>query len=158
MSVDGNPEYTKHHFKTHARTITETDIVNFVNLVGLHEPFFIDMEFIKENMEGRNKERFAPGPFMLSLGMGLVSTQMMSIIEKVLEGHEVGKFAGMTGVESKIMGSLFVNDTVHVEGHGVIQKITSKGFTVVNIEHHLINQHGQELLEFTETVLYRAPE
>ena len=28
---------------SHRRTITETDIVNFVNLVGLHEPPFIDM-------------------------------------------------------------------------------------------------------------------
>lgn len=28
-----------HHFKTHRRTITETDIVTFVNVVGLHEPF-----------------------------------------------------------------------------------------------------------------------
>lgn len=27
---------------SHRRTLTETDIVNFVNLVGLHEPPFID--------------------------------------------------------------------------------------------------------------------
>ena len=31
-------------YLTHARTITETEIVTFVNLVGFFEPFFIDME------------------------------------------------------------------------------------------------------------------
>lgn len=47
-------------FKTHNRTITETDIVTFVNVVGLHEPFFIDMEYIRANMAGKHRNRFAP--------------------------------------------------------------------------------------------------
>lgn len=31
-------------FETKARTVTEADIVNFVNLFGFHEPLFMDME------------------------------------------------------------------------------------------------------------------
>lgn len=58
-----NTERTEElRFKTHCRTITETDIVTFVNVVGLHEPFFIDMEYIREKMTGSHRSRFAPGP------------------------------------------------------------------------------------------------
>ncbi len=73
-----------HHFKTHRRTITETDIVTFVNVVGLHEPFFIDMEYIRENMTGSHRSRFAPGPMVISLGMGLLATYVSGIIKQVL--------------------------------------------------------------------------
>jgi len=149
--------FKPYQFRTHARTITETDIVSFVNLIGLHEPFFIDMEFIKESMQGRNRERFAPGVMLISLGQGLVSTQMMSIVDHLIDGHSVGKFAGMTGIDSKIKGSVFVDDTVHVEGEARITRVTSKGMTVMNIVHHLINQQGEEVCEFTETVLFYAP-
>lgn len=152
------PIFKPYAFRTHRRTLTETDIVNFVNLTALHEPFFIDMEFIKENMEGANRQRFAPGPLLISLGMGLVSTQMMDIVDQVMAGHPVGKFAGMTNVDSIIKNSAFVGDTLHVEGEAVIRKVTSKGFTVMAIVHHLINQRGEEVMEFTETVLFRAPE
>lgn len=151
------PSYEPYQFKSHARTITETDIVNFVNLVGLHEPYFIDMEFINDNMEGANKSRFAPGPLLISLGMGLVSTQMMAIVDRVLGDHPVGKFAGMTNVDAQIKGSVFVGDTIHVEGEGVIKAVTRSGFTVVNLLHKVMNQHDDLVLEFTETVLFRAP-
>lgn len=156
IEVEPNSQFKAYAFSTHARTITETDIVNFVNLVGLHEPFFIDMPFIKNNMQGRNRERFAPGAMLISLGQGLVSTQMMSIVDEVMAEHKVGKFAGMTGIESKIKGSVFVGDTVYVEGEARIRRVTSKGMTVMDILHHLINQDGEEVCEFTETVLFHA--
>jgi acyl dehydratase len=34
-------------YRTLARTVSETDIVNFVNLCGFVEPLFIDMEYVK---------------------------------------------------------------------------------------------------------------
>lgn len=150
-------EFKPYAFRTHARTITETDIVNFVSLIGLHEPFFIDMEFIKENMQGRNRERFAPGAMLISLGQGLVSTQMMSIVDRVTEGHSVGPFAGMTGIESSIKGSVFVGDTIHVVCEAGITRVTSKGMTVLDIVHKLVNQAGDVVCEFTELVLFHAP-
>ena len=33
-------------FTTRGRTITETDVVNYVNLVGYTESLFLDMEFL----------------------------------------------------------------------------------------------------------------
>ena len=64
---------------SHRRTITETDIVNFVNLIGLHEPAFIDMEWVKKEMPGIHNKRFAPAPFLISLGMGLVATSISEL-------------------------------------------------------------------------------
>ncbi len=150
-------DFKSYAFCTHARTITETDIVNFVNLISLHEPFFIDMEFIDKNMQGRNREFFAPGVMLISLAQGLVSTRMMSIVDHVMEGHSVGDFAGMTGINSNMTGSVFVGDTIHVEGEARITRVTSKGMTVMEIVHHLVNQCGENVCEFTETVLFHAP-
>ena len=148
------PVAAEYKFRTHARTVTETDIVNFVNQTGLHEPFFIDMEFIKANMRGRNRERFAPGTMLVALGQGLVSTQMMSIVDEVMKDNPVGDFAGMTGITARIKGSVFVNDTIHVEGKAWVSRVTSKGMTVMDILHRVINQDGDEVCEFTETVLF----
>ena len=36
-------DYKPYHFKSHGGIIMETNIVNFGNLVGLHEVYFIDM-------------------------------------------------------------------------------------------------------------------
>uniref|UniRef100_UPI001952ACEF hypothetical protein n=1 Tax=Klebsiella variicola TaxID=244366 RepID=UPI001952ACEF len=42
-------------FKTVGRTITETDIVNFVNCTGMTEVLFTDLEFVKaqSDIKGR---------------------------------------------------------------------------------------------------------
>jgi acyl dehydratase len=40
--------------RTLGRTVSETDIVNFVNLCGFTEPLFMDMEYVKrESVFGR---------------------------------------------------------------------------------------------------------
>ena len=141
-------------FKTHCRTITETDIVTFVNVVGLHEPFFIDMEYIRENMTGSHRSRFAPGPMVISLGMGLLATYVSGIIKQVLEGREVGPFGGMTGVQARLRGALFPGDTIHVEGEARLLPVTSRGYTLMELQHLVINQRGETLVDFTETITF----
>ncbi|SMP76625.1 hypothetical protein [Noviherbaspirillum suwonense] len=89
-------------FKMHRRTITETDVVSFLNAAGLHEPFFIDMDCIQTNMTEPHRSRFAPGPMIISLGMGLLATYVAGIIERTLEGHAVGPFGGMTGLQARL--------------------------------------------------------
>lgn len=154
MSDTTAVEYPAHKFKTHRRTITETDIVNFVNLTAFHEPYFIDMEFIKENMTGEHRNRFAPGPMILSYSMGLVSPILMKVVDQALEGHKVGKFAGMTGLQVRIHNAVFPGDTLHVEGEAKIKAVTSKGFTILDLYHLAFNQKGEKVIEFTETVLF----
>jgi acyl dehydratase len=141
-------------FKTHNRTITETDIVTFVNDVGLHEPFFIDMEYIKTHMSGKHRNRFAPGPMIISVGMGLLAPTVAGIIDKVLEGREHGPFGGMTGVDARVKAALFPGDTVHVEGEAWLRPPSSRGYTLMDLRHRVINQHGEVLVEFTETITF----
>lgn len=141
-------------FKTHRRTVTETDIVTFVNVVGLHEPFFIDMEYIRENMTGSHRSRFAPGPMIISLGMGLLATYVPDIIKQVLEGREVGPFGGMTGLQARLRGALFPGDTIHVEGEARLLPKTSRGYTLMELQHLVINQRGETLVDFTETLTF----
>ena len=143
-----------HHFKTHRRTISETDIVTFVNVVGLHEPFFIDMEYIRENMTGSHRSRFAPGPMVISLGMGLLATYVAGIIKSTLKGHEVGPFGGMTGVQARLRGALFPGDTIHVEGEARLLPATSRGYTLMELQHLVINQRGETIADFTETITF----
>lgn len=157
MSEQAAPIFPIHRFKTHRRTITETDIVNFVNLVAMHEPFFIDMEFIKENMSGAHQSRFAPGPMIISYAIGLVSPILLTMIAKVLEGHEVGPFAGMTGIDAQLKGGVFPGDTLHVELEAGIKSVSSRGYTAIDIRHIVKNQHNEVVADFVEHVLYRPP-
>ena len=72
---------TIYKLTSHRRTLSETDIVHFVNLIGLHEPPFIDMEYVKNEMPGLHNKRFAPAPMLISLGMGLVAAKIMEVLE-----------------------------------------------------------------------------
>src|SRR5438552_18411288 len=57
-------------YKTLGRTMSETDIVNFVNLGGFTEPLFMHMEYVKkESVFGR---RAAPGVMTFAFSEGLV--------------------------------------------------------------------------------------
>ena len=57
-------------FRTLGRTVSETDIVNFVNLCGFTEPLFMDMEYVAR--ESVFKRRAAPGPPTFALAAGQV--------------------------------------------------------------------------------------
>lgn len=147
-------DYPIHRFTTHRRTVTETDIVNFVNLTGMHAPYFIDMEFLKDNMSGEHRNRFMPGPMIISYAMGLVAPILMSAIAKVLEEHEVGPFAGMTGFEAQMKAGAFPGDTLHVELEAMIKAKTSRGYTLIDMRHVAKNQRGEILADFTEHALF----
>lgn len=147
----------KHPFKTARRTITETDIVNFVNLVGLHEPIFMDMEFIREHMADSHVQRFAPAPLIISIGMGLFAPQIEGVLQRVLDGHVVGPIGGMVGVQARVHGPVFPGDTLKVEGEAWIQRKSGHGHTLVDLRHRVINQSGVVVMDFTETVMYMPP-
>lgn len=151
-------QYPIHSFTTARRTITETDIVNFVNLVGLHEPIFVDMEYINTHMPESHRKRFAPAPLIISVGMGLVAPIVEGILEKVLRDEKVGFVAGMAGLEAKVKSPVFPGDTIMVNGEAKIKKKTQKGYTLVEIRHMVQNQHKEMVVDFTETIIYLPPE
>jgi acyl dehydratase len=146
-------------FSSHRRTITETDIVNFVNLVGLHEPPFIDMEWVEKQMPGRHNRRFAPAPFLISLGMGLVATSAMDVIDAISEDHGLGQFHGMVGLRAKVQNPGFPGDTLSVDLGAWVDRTTERGQTLVDLEHVVKNQRGETIVVFTEKLIFdRASE
>jgi acyl dehydratase len=52
-------------FRTLGRTVSETDIVTFINLCGFTEPLFMDMEYVAR--ESLFKRRVAPGALTFAL-------------------------------------------------------------------------------------------
>lgn len=146
-----------HRFVTHRRTVTEADIVAFVNVVGLHEPFFIDMEYVRTHMSEEHRRRFAPGPMVIALGMGLVAPLVLRVIEKALAGRDAGPFAGMTGLQARLSGAVFPGDTLQVEGEAGAREKTSSGHTLLDLRHVVKNQRGETVADFTETLLFRPP-
>ena len=139
---------------SHRRTLAETDIVNFVNLVGLHEPPFIDMEYVRNEMPGLHNKRFAPAPLLISLGMGLVATRIMEVVDALTQAENLGPFHGMVGVEAAVKHPAFVGDTLHVALAAFVDRRTSKGQTLVDLKHVVKNQHDQVVTEFTEKIIF----
>jgi acyl dehydratase len=142
---------------SHRRTITETDIVQFVNLVGLHEPPFIDMEWV-EKLPGIHNQRFAPAPLLISLGMGLVATSIMEVVDAITAREGLGRFHGMVGVEAAVKSPAFPGDTLSVELEAGVDRRTKRGQTLVALEHVVSNQRNEVVLIFTERIVFDPAE
>jgi acyl dehydratase len=153
QSASGEPVC---RYTSHRRTLTETDIVNFVNLVGLHEPPFIDMDWVAK-MPGAHNRRFAPAPLLISLGMGLVATSIMEVVAAISDREGLGAFHGMVGVEAAVKQPAFPGDTLQVELEAGVDRKTKRGQVIVALRHHLKNQRDELVVDFTEKVLFDPP-
>ena len=138
---------------SHRRTLTETDIVSFVNLVGLHEAPFIDMEYVAR-LPGRHNQRFAPAPLLISIGMGLVATLAADVVAAISEREKLGAFHGVVGVEARVLAPAFPGDTLWVELEAGIERRTSRGQTLVALRHLVKNQRDELVVDFTEKALF----
>ncbi len=89
--------------RTLGRTVSETDIVNFVNLCGFTEPLFMDMEYVKrESVFGR---RAAPGALTFALSEGLI----------MQTGLIHGTGMAFLGGSMKVVAPVLEGDTIRVE-------------------------------------------
>jgi acyl dehydratase len=124
-------------FKTYGRTITETDIVNFISCTGFLEVLFTDMEFVREH--SAIKGRLAPGALVYALGEGLT---MLGTIQ--------GTGLAFLGMEMDVKGPTFAGDTIHVEIEVIEQRAASKGGRgLVRTRNSIINQKGETVLVYT---------
>lgn len=131
-------------YETHARTVTETDIVTFVNLFGFFEPLFIDMEFVKnQSLFG---SRIAPGSFTFALAEGMT----------IQSGLVRGGMALLGVQEMKIPAPLHCGDTVHVKVTVLSKRETSKPDRgIVTFLQQVVNHKGDLLLEYTVNRMIR---
>jgi acyl dehydratase len=133
-------------FTTGRRTVTEYDIMQFVTLVGLTEPLFLDMEYIrKESLFG---ERIAPGSLTFGMAEGL--TVQTGII------HGTGM--AFVGAESmKLFGPVKVNDTIQIEIEVLDTKpVPSRGGGIVRYRQWVKNQRGETVMEYDVARLIRG--
>jgi acyl dehydratase len=125
-------------FKTVGRTITESDIVNFVNTTGMTEVLFTNLEFLKT--ESTIKGRVAPGSLVFCIIEGLLTQATMQ-----------GTGLAFLEMDFKIEGPTFAGDTVHVECE-VIESRESKSrpdVGLVRTRNQVFKQDGKLVLTYT---------
>lgn len=132
-------------FKTIGRTITETDIVNFINCTGMVELLFTNMEFLKN--ESPIKQRIAPAALVYSMAEGL-------IIQSSLQ------YTGMAFLEMdlKVHGPVAMGDTIHVEVEVTEAKPSQSkpGRGIVRTRNQVVKQDGKVALTYTPTRMMKC--
>ena len=123
-------------FRTIGRTITETDLVNFINTTGMVEVLFTDVEFLRAH--GPVSDRVVPGALVYCMAEGLLVQSMM---------QETG--LAFLHMEFNVKGPTFVSDTIHVECEVLQTRPTSKGRGLVRTRNRIVTQRNETVIEYT---------
>ena len=145
LDYDGHQVGAVH--RTLARTVSETDIVSFVNLCGFVEPLFMDMEYVKrESVFGR---RAAPGALTFALSEGLV----------MQTGLIHGTGMAWLGAEVRVTAPVLEGDTIRVEIEVVDKRETKKADRgIVTYRHRVLNQRDEVVLDLKiQRMIRRKP-
>lgn len=122
-------------FKTYRRTVTETDLINFISATGMLEAIFIDADFEHGAMRGR------PVPAALTSGLieGLLFQTMVQ-----------GTGLALLECSLKALKPVLVNDTIHGLVEVLDIKPTSKhNRAVVTSRVDVLNQRHEAVLTYT---------
>ena len=123
---------------TRARTVTETDIVNFASLTGDWYPLHTDVEFAKKSMFG---ERIAHGMLVLSIASALAPPYDLAFLA----------FYGIDRV--RFIAPVKIGDTIHVEAE-VIDKKEREGNTgTITLRAYVKNQRDENVTVWDAKVL-----
>src|SRR5262245_6342218 len=120
-------------FRTHRRTIGESDVASFVNLTWLTEELFA----VEDDSERAIKGRPVPGALVYSFAEGLLLPTMQD--------------TGLAFLNANIdvKGPTIVGDTIHVECEVTEARLTSKGDRgLVRFANKVVNQRGEAVLEY----------
>ncbi|MFQ5955189.1 MAG: MaoC family dehydratase N-terminal domain-containing protein [Kiloniellales bacterium] len=124
-------------FKTVGRTVTETDIINFVNCTGMVEVMFTNVEFLKSGSS--IKGRVAPAALVFGLAEGLLIQSTM---------QETG--LAFLNMELDVKKPVVAGDTIHVECEITEVRATSKGNRgLVRSLNKVVNQKDEVVLTYT---------
>jgi acyl dehydratase len=130
-------------YRTKGRTVTETDLVNFIGLSGLTEELFINAA---EREDGSAiKGRVVPGALVYTFAEGLLASTME------------GTGLAFLHMDLNVKAPTFVGDTVHVECEVVESRPTSKGGNgLVRTRNEIKNQRGETVLTYTPLRMMRG--
>lgn len=124
-------------FRTFGRTITETDIVNFVSSVGMLESLFLDAEYRTAHaaIDGRP----APGALIYALAEGLV-----------LNATAQGTGLAFLHMELNVEGPVMQGDTIHVEIEVTeVRPAKKNNRGLVRTRNRIVNQRGETVITYT---------
>jgi acyl dehydratase len=125
-------------FRTIGRTVTEVDIVNYVNCTGMTEVLFTNVEFLKE--ESAIRGRVAPAMLAHALAEGILAQSTMQ--------HTAFAFLGM---ELTIHHPVFAGDTIHVEVEVIEARLSRSrpGRGLVRTRNDIVKQDGTKAITYT---------
>ena len=114
-------------FDTFSRTITETDLVNFISCTGMLEAIFIDADHPDSAISGR----VVPGALTYTLIEGMILQTMIQ-----------GTGLAMLELNQKIHAPVFVGDSIRADIEVTGVRPTSKhNRAVVDSSISIYNQH-----------------
>lgn len=120
-------------FRTHRRTIAESDLANFINLTWLTEELFA----VEDDSNRAIKGRPVPGALVYSFAEGLLLPTM----------QDTG--LAFLNCTLDVKGPTVVGDTIHVECEVTEHRLTSKGDRgLVRFANKVVNQKGAVVLEY----------
>jgi acyl dehydratase len=131
-------------FRTASRTVTETDLVNFVTLFGFNEPLFWDAGHAAS---AGYSGRLVPGALTYCMAEGLI------IQSHVLHGTGLA----FLGMQLDVKKPVFVGDTIHAIVEVTEARAASSGNRgVVTARVSVRNQDNEEVLVFVPVRLIRG--
>jgi acyl dehydratase len=133
-------------FRTAARTVTESDLVGFVNLGGFNEPLFYDA---RHSATAGYAGRLIPGALVYVFAEGL--------IQQSLALHGTG--LAFMHLDLTLCAPTYVGDTIHVAVETLESRATSRpGRGVVTTRCTVVNQHQTTVAVFLPVRLIRGAE
>ena len=132
-------------FKSWGRTITDADIVNFINATGMLEVLFTDAEFRAKS--SAIPGRVAPAALIYSVAEGMLFVTLIQ-----------GTGLAFLNAEINVKGPVVAGDTIHVEVEVTDVRPTSKndGRGLVRTRNEVINQRGEVVLVYTPLRLVKG--
>ena len=120
-------------FRTHRRTIAESDLAGFINLTWLTEELFA----VDDDSTRAIKGRAVPGALVYSFAEGLLLPTM----------QDTG--LAFLNASLDVKAPTRVGDTIHVEAEVIEHRLTSKGDRgLVRFANKVLNQRGEAVLEY----------
>jgi acyl dehydratase len=132
-------------FRTIGRTITETDLVNFIGITGMTEVLFSNVEFLRQ--ESDIKQRVVPAALVYAFAEGLLVHATMQ--------HTGFAFLHM---ELNVNGPTFVGDTIHVECEVIESRRSASrpNRGLVRTRNRVVKQDGTVVLTYTPLRMVKA--
>ena len=126
-------------FRTFRRTVTESDLVQFINVTGMLEAIFIEEGYEGGAMRGRP----VPGALTYTLIEGFILQTMIQ-----------GTGLAMLELHQKILAPVLVGDTIEAMVEVTDIRPTSKsGRAVVTSRIDVFNHKGKQVMTYTATRL-----